>query len=266
MFKRIWAIGDIHGSYHPIENFWRKNRENIIFSKEDDCIILLGDVGANYFFNKRDKHFKEKLESFPFTYFCVRGNHEARPSVCATKDPEHWHKKQLFEESVWVEKDYPNIRYAMDYPCTYNISCSDEHFKTLVIPGAYSVDKYYRLSQGWSWFEDEQLSQEEMDLGREIIKQNPAFDLILSHTCPLTYEPTDLFLSGLDQSLVDKTMERYLGEIEYNTEYKLHLFGHFHDFRIYPKHNDKQTIMLFNKEVFNIIEYFKTLNPYQCLY
>lgn len=262
MFQHIWAIGDIHGSYLPIENFWRRNKDNINFSPETDCIILLGDVGANYFFNKRDKEFKKKLMSYPFTYFCIRGNHESRASTCAQKDPDNWFKDQFFDGSVWVEKNYPNIKYAMDCPYTYNIN----GYFTLVIPGAYSVDKYYRLQQGWTWFKDEQLSQEEMDLGREIIKQNPAFDLILSHTCPIAYEPTDLFLQMVDQSLVDKTMERYLGEIEYNTKYKLYLFGHFHDFRIYPKYNNKQTIMLFNKEVFNIIEYFETLDPYQCLY
>lgn len=279
MFQHIWAIGDIHGSYLPIENFWRRNKDNINFSPETDCIILLGDVGANYFFNKRDKEFKKKLMRYPFTYFCIRGNHEARPSVCATKDPEHWHKEQMFKGSVWVENDYSNIKYAMDYPYVYQIPyfCDmDEYlmedgnceiayrykyFKTLVIPGAYSVDKYYRLSQGWSWFEDEQLSQEEMDLGREIIKQHPAFDLILSHTCPIAYEPTDLFLSGLDQSLVDKTMERYLGEIEYNTEYKLWLWGHYHSYRVYPKYQNSQCIMLSaGDEAIDIQEWLENSN------
>lgn len=30
--------------------------------------------------------------------------------------------------------------------------------KTIVIGGAYSVDKFYRLSKGYNWFEDEQPS------------------------------------------------------------------------------------------------------------
>ena len=76
MFKRIWACGDLHGTHHPIENFWLRNKYDINFSKETDCIILLGDVGANYFFNHIDNNFKKKLEKYPFTYFCIRGNHE----------------------------------------------------------------------------------------------------------------------------------------------------------------------------------------------
>lgn len=254
MFQRIWAMADIHGSYLPIENFWRRNKDNINFSPETDCIILLGDVGANYFFNKRDKEFKKKLMHYPFTYFCIRGNHEARASVCATKDPDHWSMENFFSGSVWVENKYPNIKYAMDCPFIYNI----KGYKTLIIPGAYSVDKHYRIQRGWPWFEDEQLTQEEMNLGKEIIKRNPAFDLILSHTCPIIYEPTDLFLSVVDQSLVDKTMERYLGEIEYNITYKLWLWGHFHDYRIYPKYENNQCIMLSaGQEAINVQEWLE---------
>jgi len=284
LFQRIWAMGDIHGSYLPIENFWRRNKDDINFSKEDDCIILLGDVGANYFFNHRDKKFKKKLESFPFTYFCIRGNHEARPSICAAENPDQWSMEEFFEGSVWVENNYPNIKYAMDIPYVYNIPYKIEsiqynppqenidggkilaemnfyNYKILVIPGAYSVDKYYRLSKGWTWFEDEQLSEKEMNLGRRIIKQDPAFDLILSHTCPISYEPTDLFLPQIDQSLVDKTMERYLGEIEYKTEYKLWLFGHFHSYRVYPQYKNKQIIMLSDgKEAINIQEWLTNSN------
>lgn len=280
MFQRIWAMADIHGSYLPIENFWRRNKDNIKFSSETDCIILLGDVGANYFFNERDKKFKQKLEKYPFTYFCIRGNHEARPSLCATENPDQWSMEEFFKGSVWVENNYPNIKYAMDVPYIYNIKgykiestwhnppqeradggkiiaeINFYNYKTLVIPGAYSVDKYYRLSKGWTWFKDEQLSEEEMDLGRRIIKQDPAFDLILSHTCPIAYEPTDLFLPMIDQSLVDKTMERYLGEIEYNTNYKLWLWGHYHSYRIYPKYNNNQCIMLSaGDEAINIQEW-----------
>ena len=256
-FKRIWAMSDIHGSHLPIENFWRRNKDNINFSKETDCIILLGDVGANYYLNGRDKKFKQKLEKYPFTYFCIRGNHEARPSLCAAENPDQWSLEPFFEGSIRIENNYPDIKYAMDIPYIYNI----DGYKTLVIPGAYSVDKYYRLSKGWTWFEDEQLSEKEMNLGRRIIEQDPAFDLILSHTCPISYEPTDLFLPQIDQSLVDKTMERYLGEIEYKTEYKLWLFGHFHSYRIYPRYKDRQIIMLSDgKEAINIQEWLTNLN------
>lgn len=258
MFKRIWVCGDIHGSKNPIENFWRRNKDNIDFSSNTDCIILLGDVGANYFLNHRDKEFKQQLEKFPFTYFCIRGNHEERPLNLIAKNPNNWYLKKFFENNVYVENDFPNINYALDNITTYNIN----GYKTLIIPGAYSVDKYYRLVNGWSWFKDEQLSSEEMEGGRRIIEDNNYnFDIILSHTCPIIYEPTDIFLSVVDQSLVDKTMERYLGEIEYNTNYKLWLWGHFHTFRIYPQFNHKQCIMLSaGREILSLQECIDNLN------
>ena len=262
MFKQIFCIGDLHGSYLPIENFWDRNKDNIIFSQDTDVLICLGDFGGNFFLNKRDKKFKKRLKEYNLTYFVIRGNHEQRPSICAENDPESWHTEEFFENTVYVENDFPYIKYALDEPAVYNIN----NYKTLIIPGAYSVDKYYRLANHWTWFENEQLSEEEMESGRRIIQENNCnFDLILSHTCPIAYEPTDLFLSQVDQSTVDKTMERYLGEIEYKINYKLWLWGHYHSYRVYPQYENKQCIMLSDgKEVINIQELLKdTTNIYK---
>lgn len=45
---------------------------------------------------------------------------------------------------VWVEEAYPNILFAKDGEI-YDIA----GMKTIVIGGAYSVDKFYRLSKGY---------------------------------------------------------------------------------------------------------------------
>lgn len=268
MFERIWACGDLHGSHLPIENFWRRHKDTINFSKETDCIILLGDVGANYYLNGRDNYFKKKMEKLPFTFFCIRGNHEARVSDVVYMNPESWHLTKMFGNLVYYEDKYPSINYALDTINVYNISIKDNTYKTLIIPGAYSVDKDYRLAKGWSWFENEQLSSEEMKDGRRIIKENRYnFDLILSHTCPINYEPTDLFLSFVNQSTVDKTMERFLGEIDYQVNYKLWLWGHYHDYRIYPRYENSQCIMLSaGKEVINVEEWLYDTSRYHSAY
>ena len=39
-------------------------------------------------------------------------------------------------------------------------------------------------------------------------------DIILSHTCPLKYEPVESFKLKLDQSKIDKTMEKFLDVVE----------------------------------------------------
>ena len=50
----------------------------------------------------------------------------------------------------------------------------------------------------------------------------------MSHTCPRKYEPTEVFLSSLDQSSVDKSTEDWLDGIEDRLDYKKWYCGHHH--------------------------------------
>lgn len=275
----IFALADIHGKWQIIRDFYKKHKETENFNhfnREDNVIILLGDAGLNYFFNHRDTEAKTKLNSYPFTYFIVRGNHEERPSVCAEKYPDKWHTEEFWGNTVYVENDYPHIKYALDEVALYHIpyitgycegteenEYNDEDmpywdfYKALVIPGAYSVDKHHRLANGWSWFEGEQLTREEMIRGKELINRLDKVDFIFSHTCPIIFEPTDLFLSCVDQSMVDKTMERFCGGVEFNLDYRAWMWGHYHAFRDYPRTDGRKKLMLFNGIAVNIKEYLE---------
>lgn len=162
--KENWfLLGDIHGEAGPIEYFYHQNRDRL---KLDECInymILLGDVGCNYAITgKRDSNFKKSLSRFPFTFILLRGNHEARVSYVMEKYPDRWSKIDKYEGTIYVEKEFPNIEYLVDIPAVYRFA----GYKTLSIPGAYSVDKWIRLHNHWQWFENEQLSDEEMQYGR----------------------------------------------------------------------------------------------------
>lgn len=249
--SKILITGDIHAQYKPIKEIITKVNLN-----NKDIIILLGDAGFNFFFNYRDKKLKEKINSYGITIFTIRGNHEERPSICTAVAPEEWHIEDFWGNKVYVENDYPNIKYALDVPAKYEIpTAQGTPIKTLVLPGAYSVDKYYRLSKGWSWFPQEQCNEEEMAAG-VALAQSDSYDLVLSHTCPIIYEPTDLFLSVVDQSTVDKTTERWLSEIEYNLDYNLWCWGHYHANRIYPQVEGKNKLMLFNDCYLDVYKYF----------
>lgn len=247
---KTYIMADIHGSFKPVRDFIQ--RHPFSARKEENTLILLGDAGLNFFFNERDVETKEKLSKLPIdNYFIIRGNHEERPSLCAEKDPTEWHTEQFFGNTVYVENDFPKIKYALDFVAIYTIN----GHKTLIIPGAYSVDKYYRIRNGWSWFNGEQLTKEEQAFGLKLLEKNSTFDFVLSHTCPISYEPTDLFLPTIDQSMVDKTMERYLGNIEYNIQYRAWLFGHYHQHREYPReaapatYENPRILMLFQDVV-----------------
>ena len=243
MKQHIYVIGDIHGSWQPVRNFVQ--RAPYLFRQKDagdeNVLICLGDFGGNYFGNYRDDKFKKKLSNCPLTYFVIRGNHEERASNVAAKHPDEWHKEQYFDGSVWVENKFPNIKYALDLPTIYTIDGK----KTFVVPGAYSVDKMYRLMNGYGWFPQEQLSEEEKNEGFSLLDTcDWDVDIVLSHTCPICFEPTDLFLSFIDQSSVDKGMERYLGQIEFTLNYKAWFWGHYHAFRDYPRTDGKIKLML----------------------
>lgn len=239
MKDNVFLMADIHGDFKPIRDFYNRHKNSIDFINANKILIILGDAGLNFFFNCRDEKLKQKLGKYPFTYFIIRGNHEERPSICAEKEPDKWTTEQMFDNTVWVEKEYPYIKYALDSVSFYNI----DGYKTLIIPGAYSVDKYKRIAMNWSWFPQEQLSLQEQQDGLNLLDDNNwRCDLVLSHTCPFIFEPTDLFLSIVDQSMVDKTMERYLGQIEYNLIFKTWCFGHYHQWREYPRNIATPTV------------------------
>ena len=109
--------------------------------------------------------------------------------------------------------------------------------------GAYSVDKYYRLKQGWNWFDNEQPSEEIKETVRKQLDRiGWKVDIVLSHTVPLKYEPTEIFLKGIDQSTVDKSTEIWLDSVEANLEYEHWYAGHYHT----EKDIDKLSILFNN--------------------
>lgn len=252
--ERWFLLGDIHGDIAPIRNYYENHKERLQSDYGKNTIILLGDVGANFALKgQRDEKFKMALSEYPFTYICLRGNHEARVKKVADLYPDRWETRQKYGGEIYVETEFPQIEYLSDSPAVYEFA----GYKTFSIPGAYSVDKWYRITQGWTWYEDEQLSEAEMQLGRELKEKEQSFDLIISHTCPMLYEPRDLFLPGIDQSMVDKTMERYLDEIEYGLNYKRWAWGHFHADRLYPWNDGKQMLMLFNQSVVDLKKFME---------
>ena len=64
-------------------------------------------------------------------------------------------------------------------------------------------------------------------------------DIVLSHTGPLKYEPTEVFLPMIDQSTVDKSTEVWLEQIEAKLDYERWYFAHYHT----EKEVDKIRIM-----------------------
>ena len=98
-----------------------------------------------------------------------------------------------------------------------------------MIGGAYSIDKLWRRERGLPWFADEQPSaQTKQYVERALAARDWKVDVVLSHTCPAKYTPTEAYFSGIDQSKVDKSTENWLDTIEDRLAYQRWYCGHWH--------------------------------------
>lgn len=211
----IFYTGDTHGKIFKITNAIRNSVITV-----DDTIVILGDAGFNYYGNDLgDRRTKFKLNEVGITVFCIHGNHEMRPETIPTYITKFWNGGM-----VYYEEKYPNILFAKDGEI-YDL----DGRKSIVIGGAYSVDKFYRLRKGFHWFADEQPSQETKAHVEAVLEScNWKIDQVLTHTCPLKYIPTEAFLPSIDQKTVDRSTEEWLDTLEEKLTYKRWLCGHWH--------------------------------------
>ena len=217
----IYFKGDTHGGYRDIIKFC--NRQHLL---RTDFIIILGDAGYNYYGGERDAEAKLHLSHVKPTILCIHGNHEIRPANIPSYKMKEWNGG-----IVWYEEEYPNLLFAKDGEI-YTLN----GLNYLAIGGAYSVDKHLRLRRGAGWWEDEQPSDEIKRYVEEQIRTHRV-DVILSHTCPRKYTPTEVFLPMVDQSTVDNSTELWLDTIEGKLNYNAWYCGHWHiDKRIDKMH------------------------------
>lgn len=224
----VYITGDIHGDpwrFWSIENFCNNHK-----TTTDDWLICLGDVGLNYYGAKSKKEIAIKNEAaeLPIKMFCIHGNHERRPSSEDGYQEVEFTEGAIRGPMLW-NSEHPNQYFAID-GAIYVIQTSERTLNALVCGGAYSVDKYYRLQHGWYWWPDEQPNEPTKGLVRLMATRYP-IDIMLTHTCPLRFEPKELFLNGIDQSTVDQSTEEFFDDLyeQFPADQKpMWYFGHFH--------------------------------------
>lgn len=209
-----YITGDCHGQFKRIEQFCSIKNTN-----KEDVMIILGDAGINYHLDERDSNLKSALTELPITLFCIHGNHEARPWECGEYEERNWQGG-----CVYVEQQYPNLLFAKDGEI-YDIAGK----KAIVIGGAYSIDKHYRLRNGQKWFKSEQPDDQiKKYVNRQLGKYDWQVNYVLSHTVPIEMEPTWAFIPGFDQSNVDKSTEIWLQDIYDSLTFDKWYAGHYH--------------------------------------
>lgn len=208
----VYITGDIHGDPMRIYVFAKKHKLT-----KNDMVIILGDVGANYYGDERDERTKENLSKVRVPILCIHGNHEMRPWEADGYTLVKWNGGK-----VWVQEKYPQLLFAKDGEI-YTIDGK----RYIAIGGAYSVDSYWRIKHHAGWWESEQPTEEIKKFVEKQLQVNE-IDIILSHTCPRKYKPIEAFLPFIDQSSVDTSTEDWLDSIEETVNYQAWYCGHWH--------------------------------------
>lgn len=228
---RVFITGDKHRDFKDIIRFCRYNR-----TTNEDILIILGDTGFNYFGDERDIKLKKKLSQIKITLFCIHGNKENRANNIPS-----YHTRNFHGGIVYYEDLYPHILFAKDCE-VYDFNGKS----AVVVGGAHSVDKIYRIENGCEWWEDEEPSDFTKKQFEKVLgERDNKIDYIFSHTVPYKYEPSEMFLSNKKKRRkkkklkskkvekevildIDKTVEQWLDIIEENTTYTKWYAGHYH--------------------------------------
>lgn len=217
----IYLTGDTHRNFERIYQFCRRHNT----SRAEDLMIILGDAGLNYYGKRFDDEIKRKVSTLPITFLCVHGNHEMRP-----QSVEGYITRQWCGGFVMFEPEFPNILFAIDGEI-YDLN----GLSTMVVGGAYSVDKEERLEaqacgfEQYKWFADEQPDTlTKLRCEQALARRGHKVDVLLSHTCPFNDRPVEAFLPGVDQSTVDTTTEEWLQKLVDHNDVKVRFSGHYH--------------------------------------
>lgn len=228
---RVFVAGDIHGVTAGVLNIVRQ----INNPTAEDIVIIAGDAGLEYG-NMVMGSVKKEMKKFPGTWIIMRGNHDN----CYWNNHTDYINGEYVPHKGWtitndlflIQEKYPNIKYVRDWGGIHTLG--EKTF--LFIPGAYSVDKFYRLANHYPYNPKEQLTDEEFKNLLWIADNNRyKIDYVISHTAPWSFEPhiRDLFMNNVSQFDIDKTTEKWLDEfyIVLDDNYDKWFFGHYHDDR-----------------------------------
>lgn len=240
----IYLTGDTHRNFDRIFKFCDKFE-----TTKDDLMIILGDAGINYYGGKSDLKLKQRLSKLPITLMCVRGNHEMRPTAKMGYRNNYISTRE-YAGNFLVQPEFPSLLFADDgeYYWLYDWKALviggaysvDKGFRAVWYHGwdattsertwpkewddkdeLWKVQQQHRAFKGSWWFPDEQLDCYERQSIMEDLRQRMSGDdniykpnLILSHTVPYRHVPREMFLSGIDQSKVDNTMEYWLNDVQ----------------------------------------------------
>jgi len=187
--------------------------------------IILGDGGFMWHGNvKTDLYNYKELAERPFPILCVIGNHE--PVLGCPDLPEI--DIGIGEKVIQIKKENPFTAY-LKRGKIYKI----ENHKFLVLGGALSIDKEFRVPN-ISWWENEYWSESEKNELLLLLKKKKRFDYVLSHTGPTRINRiiNPYKLAGIMPKFFDE-VAAFNEKIDEMITCKQWLCGHWHTDKYY---------------------------------
>ena len=229
---RFFITGDKHRDFSRIKQFCVDMN-----TRKKDVLIILGDVGFNYYGDRRDSDLKREISELNITLFCLHGNKENRPHNIKT-----YGVRNFCGGKVYCEAQYPNIYFAIDGEI-YKF----EGKKYITVGGAHSIDKLRCIEEGKPYWEDEMPDDKIKFIVEHRLQEekNQVYG-VLTHTCPMDYIPMEMFMSNkiINKTKfklpsikikkkeftpdIDRSTEIWLSEIEKTIKYKIWFCGHYH--------------------------------------
>lgn len=209
--NKIYITGDVHGDI----DFGKLTTSRFPEQKQltkDDYLIVLGDFGAVWYGDRRDKYMLDWYEDKPFTTLFVPGNHE-NYDLLEAMPREEWH-------GGIVTNVRPSVKMLRR---GYVFDINDKKF--LAMGGAKSHDMQYR-KKGVSWWEQEMPSDEEYDLCmKNIASEDNRVDIVLSHCAPTRIFYQSGFLRYCEPDKLTNFFDKDVLDV---LSFDMWLFGHYH--------------------------------------
>lgn len=205
--------GDIHGEFKSL--VWKLTQECRI---RDADVVICGDCGFGFgsykYYDELYRKLEPKLEKFDITLWFLRGNHDKLEGYFDGNEEEH--------------PDWPRFKFIQDYK-TLDI----QGITIYPIGGATSIDikhrkNYNEMKEKFGsdkriWWESEKIKKLYKGLPNKV-------DLIISHQCPLSFEPILVRESWMSDEIYEEVLQerKYLDYVFQNIRCKYWFYGHHH--------------------------------------
>lgn len=230
---RVFATGDMHGWDG---SRWKLDEEHFPVGYrelcKDDVVIVTGDMAAVFFCDAAEpldldrcapweRDYREWLESRPWTWAFVDGNHENHDALAALPVGE-WRGGAVHRVSPSVI----HLMRGQSYSLPLGKGEETTEVSVFAMGGARSVDRY-RRTEGRSWWPSELPGYDEIDAAEATLDSlGWDVDLVLTHA-----QPVEVAVAATGMWEWQNESDRlasWLGYVRDRLSYRLWLSGHLH--------------------------------------